>query len=35
MSCQHTSSATGRFGNRTYSYFNPQSYYKKVKCGKL
>lgn len=24
MSCQHTSSATGRFGNRTYSYFNPQ-----------
>lgn len=24
MSCQHTSSATGRFGNRTYNYFNPQ-----------
>ncbi|MDH6313157.1 hypothetical protein M2137_001944 [Parabacteroides sp. PFB2-10] len=24
MSCQHTSSATGRYGNRTYNYFNPQ-----------
>ncbi len=24
MSCQHSSSAVGRFGNRTYNYFNPQ-----------
>lgn len=24
MSCQHTSSAVGRYGNRTYNYFNPQ-----------
>lgn len=24
MSAQHTSSAAGRFGNRTYNYFNPQ-----------
>lgn len=24
MSCQHSSSAVGRFGNRTYNYFTPQ-----------
>lgn len=24
MSCQHTDSHAGRFGNRTYNYFNPQ-----------
>lgn len=24
MSCQHTASNAGRFGNRTYNYFNPQ-----------
>ncbi|NDW11447.1 RagB/SusD family nutrient uptake outer membrane protein [Bacteroides sp. 214] len=24
MSCQHTNSATGRYGNRTYNYFTPQ-----------
>lgn len=24
MSCQHTNSATGRYGNRTYNYFSPQ-----------
>jgi hypothetical protein len=24
MSCQHSSTATGRYGNRTYNYFDPQ-----------